>query len=51
MGVTLALTYCIGDMEPEEATTYIHPDRNSSKVIETPAHPQNFQLQIYPVYK
>jgi hypothetical protein len=44
MEVTLAVTYCIGDMEPEEATSCT--DRNPTEVIELPTHAQNFQTKI-----
>jgi hypothetical protein len=44
MGVTLVVTHNIGDIEPEEAL----PVASS---IEAPSHSQNFQPQIYLVYK
>ena len=30
---------------------FLYPDRNSSGVIETPIHPQNLKLKIYPIYR
>ena len=50
MGVILAVTHYIRDIEPEEATS-CSQGRIPSKTRETPTHPQNFQAKIYPVYK
>ena len=50
MGVTLAMTHYIGDMETEEATSCSHKGAPVEQK-ETPTHPQNFQSKIYPVYK
>jgi hypothetical protein len=52
MGIILAVTHYIGDMEPEEATSCSQTGTPlEHAAIETPTYPQNFQPKIYPVYK
>jgi hypothetical protein len=48
--VTLTLTHCIGNMEPEEATS-CNQAVTPSGAIRTPTHPQIFEPKIYPVSK
>lgn len=48
MGVTLAVTYNIGDIEFEEVTSC---NSNNSGVSDRDTNSQNFRPQIYLVYK